>query len=93
MNVRLMVLSAVVAATALFAMSAKAHDPREFDRMMSAPEAKALPATCAQLDDAHTYSNDVANPDTKALKARCDAEKKAAAKPKATTTPAASKTR
>ena len=92
MNVRLMVLSAVVAAAALFSMSAKAHDPREFDRMMSVPEAKAVPATCAQLDDAHNYSTDVTNPDTKALKARCDAEKKAAT-PKAMTKPAASKTR
>lgn len=93
MNVRLMVLSAVVASTALFVMSANAHDPREFDRMMGAPEAKAVPATCAQLADAHTYSNDVANPDIKALKARCDAGKKAAKPQQIPAKPATSKTR
>ena len=81
MNVRLMVLSAVVAATTVFAMSAKAHD------------SESVPATCAQLADSHNYSNDVTNPDIKALKARCDAEKKAAAKSKATTKPATSKTK
>lgn len=92
MNVRLMLLSAVVASSTLFAMSAKAHDPAEFDRMMTAPAAKAVPATCAQLTDSHNYSNDVTNADIKALKTRCDAANKAAAK-KAAAKPAASNTK
>jgi len=79
MNVRLIVLSAVVASATLFSMSAKAHDPAEFDRMM-APPAKAVPETCVQLADTHNYSNDVSNADVKALKARCDVATKAAAK-------------
>lgn len=75
MNARLIALSAVVAATTLFAMSASAHD------------SETVPTTCAQLADSHNYSNDMDNPDIKALKVRCDAEKKAAAKPKTTTRP------
>lgn len=75
MNARLIALSAVVASTALFAMSAKAHD------------SEAIPTTCAQLADSHNYSNDMTNPDIKALKARCDAEKKAAARPKTAARP------
>jgi len=79
MNVRLMILSTVVASSTLFAVSANAHDPREFDRMMGPAEAKTLPATCTQLANSSRYSNDVTNPDIKALKTRCDAE--AAVKP------------
>ncbi|MHB8911146.1 MAG: hypothetical protein ACYC42_00510 [Lysobacter sp.] len=92
MNVRLMVLSAVLASSTLFAMSAKAHDPREFDSMMAAPVATAVPTTCAQLADSHNYSNDVSNADIKALKARCDVATKAAAK-KAAAKPAAKNTK
>ena len=97
MNVRLTVLSAVVASATLFSMAAQAHDPKEFDRMMTAPEAKAVPATCVQLVDSHNYSSDVTNADIKALKARCDAANKAAAKKpaatKAAVKPAASSTK
>ncbi len=92
MNVRLIVLSAVVASATLFSMAAQAHDPKEFDRMMTTPEAKAVPATCVQLADSHNYSSDVANADIKALKARCDAANKAAAR-KAAVKPAASSTK
>lgn len=88
MKARLMVLSTVVASS-LFALSANAHDPKEFDRMMSTPEPKAMPTTCAQLADAHNFSTDLANADIKALKARCDDAQKAAAKSPAK--PAASK--
>ena len=80
MHVRLIVLSAVVASATLFSMAARAHDPKEFDRMMTAPEAKAVPATCVRLAASHNYSNDVTNADIKALKARCDAANRAAAK-------------
>lgn len=79
MNVRLIVLSAVVAPATLFSMSAMAHDPAQFDRMMES-EAKAVPQTCVQLADTHNYSNDVSNADIKALQARCDVARKAAAK-------------
>lgn len=89
MKARLMVLSTAIASS-LFALSANAHDPKEFDRMMSTPEAKAVPTTCAQLADSHNYSTDVANADIKALKARCDAAKAAT---KAPSKPAASKTK
>lgn len=71
MNVRLIVVSAVVASATLFAVSANAHDPAQFDRMM-ASEAKAVPETCAQLADTHNFSNDVSNAHIKALQARCD---------------------
>ena len=91
MNVRLIVLSAVVASATLFSMSAKAHDPAQFDRMMES-EAKSVPETCVQLADTHNYSNDVSNADIKALQARCDIAKKAAAK-KAAAKPAASTTK
>lgn len=93
MNVRLMLLSTVVAASSLFAMSANAHDPREFDRMMSAPQAKKIPTTCDELADVYKFSNDVSSPDIKTLKAACDANKKPAAKAKVTAKQAASKTR
>lgn len=78
MNVRLIVVSAVVASVTLFSVSAKAHDPAQFDRMM-APEAKAVPETCAQLADTHNFSNDVSNADIKALQSRCDVARKAEA--------------
>lgn len=97
MNVRLTVLSAVVASAALVSMAAKAHDPKEFDRMMTAPEVKAVPATCVQLADSDNYSTDVANDDIKALKASCDAATAAAAEKaaaeKAAVQPAASSTK
>jgi len=85
MNVRLIVLSAIVASATLFSMSAKAHDPAQFDRMME-PEAKAVPETCLQLADTHNYSNDVSNADIKALQARCDVATRAAAKKAAAST-------
>lgn len=72
MDVRLIVLSAVVASATLFSMSAKAHDPKEFDRLMEIAETQKKPTTCAQLADTHNYSNDIANADIKALKLRCD---------------------
>ena len=91
MNVRLIVLSTVVASATLFSMSAKAHDPAEFDRLMQVAEVQKKPTTCAQLADTNNYSNDVANADIKALKLRCD---KAAAKAKAAAeTKAAAKAR
>jgi len=96
MNVRLIVLSAVVASGTLFSMSAKAHDPKEFDRLMES-EAKAVPETCVQLADTRNYSNDVSNSGIKALQVRCDVTKKAAGNRAATknaaTKPAASTTK
>ncbi|HEY5612386.1 MAG TPA: hypothetical protein VIK70_02220 [Lysobacter sp.] len=92
MNVRLIVLSAIVASATLFSMSAKAHDPAQFDRMME-PEAKAVPETCLQLADTHNYSNDVSNADIKALQARCDVATRAAAKKAAAKKAAASTTK
>ncbi|MBA3487655.1 MAG: hypothetical protein H0T88_10795 [Lysobacter sp.] len=87
----------MVASATLFSMAAMAHDPKQFDRMMTAPEAKAVPATCVQLADSHNYSSDVTNADIKALKARCDAANKAAAikgaAKKAAVKPAASSTK
>lgn len=78
MNVRLMVLSVVVASSSLFALSTSAHD---HSKTFDADQSKKVPTTCAQLADIHHYSNDVTNPDIWALKARCDAEKEATAKP------------
>lgn len=83
MNVRLMVLSAVVASSTLFTLSANTHDLKEFDRMMT-PVAKAVPTTCMQLTDTANYTADLGNADIKALKVRCDkASKRTAAKAKA----------
>jgi hypothetical protein len=70
-------LAAAAVSSALFVVSAGAHDPSEFERTISAPAAKAVPTTCEQLADPTRYSNDVTNPDIKALKTRCDAAKKA----------------
>lgn len=86
MNVRLIVLSAVVASGTLFSISAKAHDPKEFDRLMEVAAVQKTPTNCAQLADTNNYSNDVANAAIKALKLRCDksaAKAQAAAKAKA----------
>lgn len=74
---RMKILSAVAVSSTLFAASAGAHDPSEFERTISAPAAKAVPTTCEKLADPAKYSNDVTNPDIKALKTRCDAAKKA----------------
>ena len=83
MNLRLIVLSALAASATTFAMSANAHDPKEFDRMMTTPVAKAVPTTCMQLADTANYTADLGNPEIKALKVRCDkAGKRAAAKAK-----------
>jgi hypothetical protein len=75
MSTRTRILSAAVSST-LFAASAGAHDPSEFERTISAPAAKPVPTTCEQLADPTKYSTDVSNADIKALKARCDAAKK-----------------
>lgn len=84
MNVRLNVLSALAASGMAFAMSANAHDPQEFDRMMMTPVAKAVPTTCMQLADTANYTADLGNAKIKALKVRCDkASKRAAAKARA----------
>lgn len=77
MSSRTKSLAAVAVSSALFAISAGAHDPGEFERTISAPAAKPVPATCEQLADPARYSTDVTNPDIKALKTRCDAAKKA----------------
>lgn len=79
MSSRIKILSAVAVSFTLFAASAGAHDPSEFERMIAAPATKPVPTTCEQLADPTKYSTDVSNPDVKALKARCDAAKKSAA--------------
>lgn len=76
MNLRLIVLTALVGSATLISFSAGAHDPTQFDRMMDT-DAKAVPETCAQLADTHNYSNDLGNASIKALQVRCDAARKA----------------
>ncbi|MDQ3618477.1 MAG: hypothetical protein M3374_07195 [Pseudomonadota bacterium] len=76
MDVRLMLVSAAIAASALFGPPAHAHDPAQFDRMMG-EEAKPA-AACAQLAALHSQAGEARNAEFKALKTRCDAEKAAA---------------
>ncbi len=82
MNVRLMLVSAVFASSALLSQSANAHEPKEFDRMLQVAETQSAPTTCVQLADRGHYASDASNVEIKALKARCDAEKKAVLKTK-----------
>ena len=82
MNARLNVLAALAVSVMTFAMSANAHDPKEFDRMMK-PVAKAVPTTCLQLADTVHYTADLGNANIKALKVRCDKASKRAAAAKA----------
>ncbi len=93
MYVRLMLVSAVFASSAMLSQSANAHDPKEFDRMLQIAKAQSVPETCVELADRGYFPSDAGNAEIKALKTRCDAEAEAAAKPKAAVKPAARKTR
>lgn len=69
MKARSKVLAVFAVSAMTFAMSANAHDPKEFDRMM-APV--AVPTNCLQLADTANYRADLGNAEVKALKVRCD---------------------
>ncbi len=94
MNVRLILVSALVASTALLSQPANAHDPKQFDRMMQDDAAQIVPTTCVELAARDEYPADADNAGIQALKTRCDAEKKAASKAsRAVNKPAPSKTK
>ena len=71
MSARIKVLAAFAVTAMTFAMSANAHDPKEFDRMM-APVPRAVPTNCLQLADTANYWADLSNAEVLALKVRCD---------------------
>lgn len=56
-------------------LSAQAHDPKAFDRMMDAPAPEANTSACDELKHRRDSSSAT---DLKALEKRCSAEKEAA---------------
>lgn len=83
MSIRPTLLVTMALVLGLCALSARAHDPREFDRMNGPVAEKPLPKTCANLDDPYAYRIDLDDPDVSLLKEHCDAAKAQAAKEKA----------
>ena len=67
---------ATLSAALLVSLSANAHDPRAFDRMMEAEPEAATASACDELEQKQKQSAP-ADDDIKRLKADCDAEKKA----------------
>lgn len=67
-------LSLATLSTVLFlSLSANAHDPAAFDRMMEAEPAAATVSACEEME--RQQAKGVAPADINALKTRCDAEK------------------
>lgn len=75
-----LMMSALLASSALLAFSASAHDPKDFDRMLQAAKAQSIPTTCAELATRYEYSSDADNLEITELKVHCAAEKAAAMK-------------
>ncbi len=74
---------AALSAALLLSLSANAHDPRQFDRLMDAGETKPKVTACAELAAMSKQQIAAADAEVKSVQQRCEAEKKAKAKPAA----------